>query len=91
MGDNMAEKIWKYVYVDAVKVSRAFDEVIGDVSFSITADGRKYFKNCPIEYHTDYGVCFIYSDVKIEELELISTDLAPAKSVINKEDMEGLL
>ncbi|MHA1805948.1 MAG: hypothetical protein ACTSX2_00065 [Candidatus Thorarchaeota archaeon] len=81
---------WKYVYVDTIKVQTVYDDVLEKDVPIITATNRHLFFDCPIIYRSDDGVCYIYSNKEIPELELVATDLSMADNNIAIEDLKRL-
>lgn len=82
----MKKKVWKYKYED--DMIKSFDQVMGE--HFITAKNRKLFRNCPIEYDTSTGKCYIYSDEEIPGLTLVGTDEQKQRNKIVSTEVDAM-
>ena len=82
--------MFKFVYIHTIKIKKVLDDITNKEAFSITASNNHLFNKCPIEYHTENGICFIYSDKEIDGLELVAENSNVSKSEITKEQLERL-
>ena len=82
-------KEWKYVYIDTIKVTKEYAEELGGEVFSISYESVDMYPDCALEYHTEYGLVFIFSDVELD-LPLITHYLSIGISQISEKDLEGI-
>ena len=82
--------MYNFKYEDDIIREPDVETSIGVKAPSIVAKNRKLFKNCPVDYNTKTGKCYIYSNKEIPGLKLVGTDEAMQRSKVVKAEVEAM-
>lgn len=81
---------YNFKYEDDIIREPDVETSIGVKALSIMAKNRKLFKDCPIEYDTSTGKCYIYSNEEIPGLKLVGTDEVKQRSKVVEAEVEAM-
>lgn len=84
------DKVWNFKHEDDIIKSWDQEANDGKGEHFITAKNRDLFQNCPIEYDTSTGKCFIYSDNEIPGLKVVGTNEKKQRNRIVKAEVDAM-